>query len=243
MRKYIIENGVLFEYKGQSAKPIIPKDVTVIGVGAFADCDTITSIKIPSNVTKIDNCAFRDCENLSSINIPNSVTHIGYAAFSRCESLTSIELPNSVTHIGDFAFSGCNSLAHIKIPNSVSYISFCAFSGIKPIKRTKRADGKIIAFKGFHEDWTCRGFQYEIGKSYHLDGNIICCGLGFHACPNPLDIFNYYRDDLDKLHFAEVELSGEMDWYNDKVAASDIRIIRELTVSELADIYNSMEKC
>jgi hypothetical protein len=33
-----------------------------------------------------------------------------------------------------------------------------------------------------------------------------------------------------------------MDWYGNKVAASDIKIVRELTVSELAKIYNSMEK-
>jgi hypothetical protein len=70
----------------------------------------------------------------------------------------------------------------------------------------------------------------------------MCCKNGFHACPNPLDVFNYYSGDLSKLHFCEVELSGEMDWFGDKYAASDIRIIRELSVKELADIYNSMEK-
>ena len=47
---------------------------------------------------------------------------------------------------------------------------------------------------------------------------------------------------MTKRCFAEVELSGEVSWADDKVAASDIKIIRELTLQELFDIYNSMEK-
>jgi len=57
-----------------------------------------------------------------------------------------------------------------------------------------------------------------------------------------LAVFNYYGGDLDNLCFAEVELSGKMDREYDKIAASDIKIVRELTARELAKIYNSMEK-
>jgi hypothetical protein len=57
-------------------------------------------------------------------------------------------------------------------------------------------------------------------------------------------VFTYYYGDLNKLRFAEVELSGtvDMDWVDDKVAASDIKIVRELTLQDLVKIYNSMEK-
>ena len=81
----------------------------------------------------------------------------------------------------------------------------------------------LRAFKAFHEDWTCRGFKYNIGKAYHQDGKIKCCSNGFHACCNPLAIFGYYYGDMTKRCFAEVELSGEVSWADDKVAASDIK--------------------
>ena len=40
----------------------------------------------------------------------------------------------------------------------------------------------VIAYKGFAEDWTCQGFQYEIGKTYTHKGDVVRCSSGFHAC-------------------------------------------------------------
>ena len=241
MKNYNIDNGVLIQYYGNAARPSIPKDVTEIYAWAFYNCDTITSIKIPDSVTKIGNSSFRNCRNLTTIDIPNSVTRIGWGAFNGCRNLTSIKIPKSVNRIDDYAFCGCDNLANIQIPNSVAWIGDTAFD-VKGVKPQYNSNGTLRAFKAFFHDWTCRNFQYEVGKSYHQDGDINCCLNGFHACPNPLDVFNYYHGRLYALHFAEVELSGEMDWEFDKVAASDIRIVRELTISELAEIYNSMEK-
>jgi hypothetical protein len=64
----------------------------------------------------------------------------------------------------------------------------------------------ITAFKGFDENWQCRGFQYEIGKTYKHDGEVEACSSGFHSCLNPFDVLNYY-DVTSK--FAIVELNGE----------------------------------
>lgn len=218
MRNYILKDGILTAYIGHNAHAVIPKDVTEIGDCAFADCDKLTTIKIP-----------------------NSVTRIGEYAFDGCKNLTSIKIPNSVKYIGVCAFGGCFNLTNIEIPNSVTYIDECAFDCIKNVK-PQYTNGKLRAFKAFNYDWTCRDFQYKIGESFHQDGKIKCCWKGFHACPNPLEVFNHYDGELSGLRFAEVELSGNMDWDDDKVAASDIKIVRELSVSELAKIYNSMEK-
>ena len=51
----------------------------------------------------------------------------------------------------------------------------------------------IKGFKGFNKNLKCKGFQYEIGKTYTQNGTIKCCKNGFHFCDNPLAVFKYYR--------------------------------------------------
>lgn len=94
---------------------------------------------------------------------------------------------------------------------------------------------KIIAYKGFDKDLKCRGFQYEVGKEYETDKDIICCKHGFHACENPLEVWDYY--DMIGSRFAEVEQSGTIDRKGNstKVCSSHIKIKAEL---KLADIIN-----
>jgi hypothetical protein len=105
----------------------LPDNLTSIGSGAFWNCSSLTSINIPDCVTSIENEAFRGCSNLASINIPDSVTSIGYQAFRDCTALASITLPDSVTSIGSYAFASCTSLASINIPDSVTSIGDAAF--------------------------------------------------------------------------------------------------------------------
>ena len=96
-------------------------------------------------------------------------------------------------------------------------------------------ENKIIAYKGFDKEFKCRGFQYEVGKTYEMDGNIACCSRGFHACESPLEVFDYY--DMLTSRFAEVEQSGNIDKeaVSTKTCSSRIKIKAEL---KPADIIN-----
>ena len=93
----------------------------------------------------------------------------------------------------------------------------------------------ITSYKGFDKNMQCRGFQYEVGKEYEMDGEIKCCNQGFHACKSPMEVWDYY-DMLDS-RYAEVEQSGKIDAGENstKVCSSRIKIKAEL---KLADIIN-----
>ena len=97
------------------------------------------------------------------------------------------------------------------------------------------SENVITSYKGFDKNMQCRGFQYEVGKEYEMDGEIECCNRGFHACKSPMEVWDYY--DMLNSRYAEVEQSGKIDKEENstKVCSSRIKIKAEL---KLADIIN-----
>lgn len=95
-------------------------------------------------------------------------------------------------------------------------------------------ENKIISYKAFNRNLRCyNNFQYEIGKSYSIDGEIKCCKHGFHACPEPAEVFHYY--DVFTSRFALVKQSGIFSGQNGKICSSKIAIIKELSLKELIE--------
>ena len=162
-RDYVIEGMYsysmgIFNYNSLISHPSIVKNVILgnsvasIKVGAFAYCESLTSINIPEGVTIIGGDViegvngvgggvFKGCTSLKSINIPESVTSIGYMMFKGCTSLTSVYIPKSVSSIGSMTFDYCSSLTSVYIPEGVTSIEWAAFRECKSLTSINIPEG------------------------------------------------------------------------------------------------------
>ena len=95
-------------------------------------------------------------------------------------------------------------------------------------------------YKVFNKDWTCRDFQYEVGKTYEMKENPVCCDRGFHFCEKLIDCFNYYAFKPEN-KVAEIEALGKIEKGDNKFCTNKIKIVRELTWHEVLDLMNTGE--
>ena len=95
----------------------------------------------------------------------------------------------------------------------------------------------LKGFKVFNPDWTCRGFKYEVGKTYEENVIPSICAKGFHFCKNARDCFNYYSFNSNN-KVAEVIAHGEIDEGDDKCCTNKLEIVREIPWHELLTIVN-----
>ena len=93
------------------------------------------------------------------------------------------------------------------------------------------------AYKVFNSDWTCRGFQYQVGETYEENVNPSVCDRGFHFCKKLADCFSYYNFDPDN-KVAVVEAIGDIAEGNDKCCTNVIKIVKELTWHEVLEMVN-----
>ena len=102
----------------------------------------------------------------------------------------------------------------------------------------------IKGYKVFNPDWTCRNFQYEVGKTFEEDVTPKCCSRGFHFCTKASDCFNYYSFNPEN-KVAEVLALGTVDTESDdtKCCTNKIQIVREISWQELLTIVNTGKGC
>ncbi|MFR2178879.1 MAG: pentapeptide repeat-containing protein [Blautia obeum] len=101
---------------------------------------------------------------------------------------------------------------------------------------------EVKGYKVFNPDWTCRGFQYEVGKIFEEDVKPRCCDRGFHFCEKAADCFSYYSFNSEN-KVAEVVALGEVDTDGKKSCTNKIQIVREIPWQELLTIVNTGKDC
>ena len=103
-------------------------------------------------------------------------------------------------------------------------------------------------YKALKKDGTCRGFKFEEGETYELEGLPILCEHGFHFCKDLVLTLQYYpvKNCVTENLYAEVEVLGDVQFeqpHQHKGCTNRLRIIRFLTDTEVVDLvdgnYNS----
>ena len=92
-------------------------------------------------------------------------------------------------------------------------------------------------YKVFNPDFTCKGFQYEVGKTYEHTGDLGVCSSGFHFCEKLIDCYEYYSFQEEN-KIAEVIAHGKVLSDGKKSVTDKIEIVKEITWSECLNLVN-----
>jgi len=88
----VVRAGLLCQYNGASATPVIPDTVVKLIHGVFSNLP-VFEIIIPDSVRIIENKTFERCNSLVSITIPDSVSDLGFWIFDESVNLKAIVMP------------------------------------------------------------------------------------------------------------------------------------------------------
>lgn len=91
-----------------------------------------------------------------------------------------------------------------------------------------------MKIKGFDKDLQCRGFQFEVGKTYDTGKEELelCTDSVFHYCDS-IEKVNIFYDVLHNNRFCEIEVLGKEVTDGRKCGSNRIKIVREIVGKEL----------
>ena len=100
----------------------------------------------------------------------------------------------------------------------------------------------MIGYKAFDENLKCRGFQFEVGKTYETgrakEDLRLCSNTVFHFCRELHRIENVSDYCISKSRVCEVIAEGDVVTDGDKYGTNKLFILREIPSEEL-NKYNS----
>jgi uncharacterized repeat protein (TIGR02543 family) len=177
----VIINGLLIAYNGDSTSIVIPQEVKTIYPYVFAGNKNITSLEINkySLLTRIEAGSFAECTSLSNVKLSESIKYVDKEAFTGTiwlnnqvvgggfivyedtyESIyrlltyvgtnTQVTIPDKTTEICEYTFRGNRNLTSINI-NKAIHIPNNAFYGCTALSNVSLSSGVTIgsyAFEG-----------------------------------------------------------------------------------------------
>lgn len=194
----------------------IETNATTISVGAFANCTSLSYVKL-TDCKSVLGGAFAHCKSLVSVDLPEceliGFEYDGYiGVFESCSALTSISIPKC-KKIGDGAFDVCSALTGVSLPEC-SYIGTTAFWGCRSLSYVYAPSCLKLEYKAFQGCSALTNIELPvcsyIGSEAFIDaglqtitlGNSSICTLSgsrvFAGCPLsgifvPSDLVNGYK--------------------------------------------------
>ena len=130
---FIINGECLQKYVGAGGEAIVPEGILLIAPNAFSHT-AVTSVVLPSSLREIGVRAFFQCASLTSVTCPQGLEKIGRNAFQH-SALSSIVLPSTVREIASFAFASCKNLSSVTIESPSWEIGYLAFKNCVSLRR------------------------------------------------------------------------------------------------------------
>lgn len=84
----------------------------------------------------------------------------------------------------------------------------------------------VKGYKATNQDMSCIGYQFELDKTFIIEGDPVPCEKGFHFCKELKNVFHYYPFNA---RFFEIEADDIVIDKDDKSITNKIRFVREIT--------------
>lgn len=105
-----------------------------------------------------------------------------------------------------------------------------------------RVKGFIVLDKNMCDiyDICERSIKYELQKTYHISEEHLTFENGFHFCEKIEHIVDYCRFENNRIF--EVETASEIVRYRNKLAATEIKLTREVSTIELNEYFKEHQE-
>lgn len=133
--------GLLFSYDNKLKTIKFPSSLRAVEVGAFYECENLTSVVFSEGIEDISEMAFQECIQLSSPVYPSTLKRIGDMAFADCFSIKEVILPDGLEYLGSSSYFGCYQLGKLFVPGSLSEWGPASFIGCTSLSDVSICEG------------------------------------------------------------------------------------------------------
>ncbi len=124
---FVVENGVLVEYKGYNSTIVIPDNVYEIDDHVFENHSEIISVDFGDNVYYVGDYAFYGCDGLMEIGGHESISKVGAYAFNGTQWFEAIK--DDVKMLNNIVIGGSPDLSGFELPQNAVSVAPRAFYG------------------------------------------------------------------------------------------------------------------